>query len=225
MDYSYIKSNAEHIRRKISDAQGDKCVSMVAAVKYADIGEINYLIDEVGVRDIGENRVQQLLEHYEGLGDKSVNIHFIGTLQTNKVKYIADKVCMIHSLDSERLALEIEKQSAKRGKVMDVLVEINIGAEDSKSGVGVSEAAALCERVCTLEHLRLCGFMTMAPRCSSEEYIRYFTEVRELAEDIWQNKLGRTGHPLLSMGMSESFAEAIQCGADFVRIGSSLFVK
>ena len=104
MDYGYLDRNVGNIRQKIEDSQKKsgygKDITMVAAVKYADIDEINYLCSSLGVRDIGENRVQQLLEHYDGLVQKNVNIHFIGKLQTNKVKYIIDKVCMIHSVDS-----------------------------------------------------------------------------------------------------------------------------
>ncbi len=230
MDYTYIDKNVADIRKRMSDACDAagfrKNVEMVAAVKYADIEEINYLCTHAGVRDIGENRVQQLLEHYEGLADKSVNIHFIGTLQTNKVKYIVDKVCMIHSVDSEKLAREIDKQAAKRGAVMDVLVEINSGEEQSKSGVSPNEAAELCLAVEPLSNVRLRGFMTMAPRCErAEDYIGYFGDTRSKALDIWKNVLKRDGEPLLSMGMSESFCEAIECGADLVRIGRSLFVK
>ncbi len=226
MDYSYIDKNLKRIKTQMRDASQGKDVTMVAAVKYADIAEINHLCTSAGVRHIGENRVQQLLEHYEGLEDKDVNIHFIGTLQTNKVKYIVDKVCMIHSVDSERLALEIDKQAGKRGIIMDVLVEINSGAEQSKSGVLASEAAALCEAVDKLPNLRLRGFMTMAPRCeNSEDYKGYFTETRNVACSIWHDTLGKEGEPLMSMGMSESFTEAIACGSDMVRIGRSLFVK
>jgi uncharacterized pyridoxal phosphate-containing UPF0001 family protein len=114
MDHSYLERNISGVRQRITAAcerAGREGVTMVAAVKYADIDEINYLHDHLGVTDIGENRVQQLLEHYEGLNDRSVNIHFIGTLQTNKVKYIVDKVCMIHSVDSVKLAAEIDRQA------------------------------------------------------------------------------------------------------------------
>ena len=230
MDYGYLDRNVAAIRKRIADAQAaspyGKEVRMVAAVKYADIGQINYLCDSLGVRDLGENRVQQLLEHYEGLNDKSVNLHFIGTLQTNKVKYIIDKVCMIHSLDSLKLAAEIDKQAKKKGIVMDVLVEINSGEEQSKSGVLPSQAEELCMQLGQFSGLRLRGFMTMAPRCDKkEDYLKFFGETYALALDIWTKKLHNIGSPILSMGMSESFEEAIACGADTVRVGRSLFVK
>ncbi len=230
MDYGYIEKNVAATRKQIAAASEKsvygKNVTLVAAVKYADIAEINHLVDVAGVRDIGENRVQQLLEHFEGLNDKSVNIHFIGTLQTNKVKYIVDKVCMIHSVDSQRLAAEIDKQAAKRGLRVKVLVEVNCGEEQSKSGVLPSEVGELCLQICSLESIELCGFMTMAPRCEDKsDYLRFFGDTYALVTDIWKNTLHREGEPIISMGMSESFCEAIASGADIVRVGRGLFVK
>ena len=230
MDYGYLDRNVAQIRQRIAEAAEKspygKEISMVAAVKYADAGEINYLCSNLGVKDIGENRVQQLLEHYEGLAEKDVNIHFIGTLQTNKVKYIIDKVSMIHSVDSVKLAAEIDKQAKKKGVVMDVLVEINSGEEQSKSGVLPDEVEGLCAELGQFENIRLKGFMTMAPRCEKkEDYLHFFEKTYAEALDIWTKKLHNIGEPVMSMGMSESFEEAIACGADTVRIGRSLFVK
>ncbi len=230
MVYGYLDRNVAEVRERIERARAasgfDNDVVMVAAVKYADIGEINYLHDSLGVNDIGENRVQQLLEHYEGLNDKSVNIHFIGTLQTNKVKYIADKVCMIHSVDSLKLAAEINKQAKKHGRVMDVLVEINSGEEESKSGVRPADAEELCMQLSQFDSIRLRGFMTMAPRCEKkEDYLKFFGQTYAQVLDIWTKKLHNIDKPIISMGMSDSFEEAIASGADTVRIGRCLFVK
>ena len=230
MDHGYIFENLRAIRENIDrvrKAHGiDKEIVMVAAVKYADADQIRYLCSEAGVRDIGENRVQQLLEHYEALGECDVNWHFIGTLQTNKVKYIADKVCMIHSVDSLKLAREIDKQAKKHGRVIDVLVEINSGEEENKSGVLPDEAEKLCHEIGSLENLRLRGFMTMAPRCEKkEDYIKYFSQTYAKSLDIWTKKLHNISSPIISMGMSESYDVAIECGADIVRIGRSLFMK
>ena len=230
MDYGYLERNVGDVRQRIRTAADasdfGKDVRMVAAVKYADIGEINYLCDALGVRDIGENRVQQLLEHYEGLNDKSVNIHFIGTLQTNKVKYIIDKVCLIHSVDSVKLAAEIDKQAKKHGKIMDILVEINSGEEESKSGVSPDGVLELCEKISEFSNVRLKGFMTMAPKCEKkEDYCKFFGQTYAQVLDIWTKKLHNIDVPVISMGMSESFEEAIACGADTVRVGRSLFVK
>ena len=232
MDFEYLRRNTEDVRRRIREAElragrGENDVLFLAAVKYAEMDEINYLHRVLGVKDLGENRVQQLLAHYEGLEDKeSVRLHFIGTLQTNKVKYIIDKVCMIHSLDSLKLAAEIDKQAKKHGVVMDVLVEINSGEEENKSGLLPSEVEAFCVSLGQFSNIRHRGFMTMAPKCEKkEDYIKYFQQTYAQVLDIWTQKLHNIGRPLISMGMSESFEEAIGCGSDIVRIGRSLFVK
>ena len=230
MDHGYISENLRAVRENIDRIKRvtgiEREITVVAAVKYADADEIRYLCTEGGVRELGENRVQQLLEHYEALGGIDVNWHFIGTLQTNKVKYIADKVCMIHSVDSVKLAREIDKQAKKHGRIIDVLVEINSGAEESKSGVLPDEAEALCLEIGRLENIKLRGFMTMAPKCEKkEDYIKYFSQTYAKSLDIWTKKLHNISRPIISMGMSDSYGEAIECGADIVRIGRSLFIK
>lgn len=227
VDLSYMDRNLADIRRRMDAAVArsfPRDVTLLAAIKYTDAEHVNYLHRVLGVNDVGENRVQQLLEHWETLDREGLRFHFIGTLQTNKVKYIIDKVCMIHSLDSLALAREIEKQAAKHDKVMDVLVEINSGEEASKSGLAPADVEAFCEELSAFPHLRLRGFMTMAPRCEKkEDYRKFFRETSRLCLDIWQKKLHNIGRPLLSMGMSESFEPAIEEGADVVRIGRALF--
>ena len=226
MAFSYVDENLAAIRARIDEAakrSGGREVTLVAAVKYTDTEHINYL-HSLGVNDIGENRVQQLLEHWDALNRENLRVHFIGTLQKNKVKYIIDKVSMVHSLDSLSLAQEIERQAAKRGLVMDVLVEINSGMEENKSGISPDEAAAFCEELGQFSHLNLRGFMTMAPKCEkNEEYRKYFRKTSQLCLDIWQKTLHNIGRPILSMGMSDSFEVAIEEGADIVRVGRALF--
>ncbi|MBO7342074.1 MAG: YggS family pyridoxal phosphate-dependent enzyme, partial [Clostridia bacterium] len=160
----YITQNLAAVQAELAAALGDnaKDCRMLAAVKYAAPGEIEALLD-AGIRDVGENRVQQLLENAPIYATRDVRVHFIGTLQTNKVKYIADKVDMIHSLDSEKLAKEIEKRAAACGRVIDVLVEINVAREPAKTGVMPEDAEALCRAALACPHLHLCGFMTMGP--------------------------------------------------------------
>ena len=231
MDHSYIDKNVARIRAEIdgacrSEGLPSDGITLMAAIKSADVDEINYLHRVLGFNDVGENRVQQLLEHYDAIKDDSLRIHFIGTLQTNKVKYIVDKVDMIQSLDSDKLAREIEKQAAKIGRVMDVLIEINSGSEISKSGVEPEETRDFAHRITSGDypHLRLRGFMTMAPRCEDKSlYHKYFSQTRDLCTDIWYNKLKRSDDPILSMGMSESFEQAIAEGSTLVRVGSMLF--
>ena len=225
-DLSYVDKNLAAIRARINEAadrSGSREVTLLAAVKYTDTEHINYL-HSLGVNDIGENRVQQLLEHWDALNHENLRVHFIGTLQKNKVKYMIDKVSMIHSLDSISLAQEIEKQAAKHGIVMDVLVEINSGMEENKSGISPEDAAAFCEALGQFSHINLRGFMTMAPKCEkNEEYREYFHKTSQLCLDIWQKNLHNIGRPILSMGMSDSFEVAIEEGADIVRVGRALF--
>ena len=230
MDYSYIDKNVSDIRGRMKSAAEragrDDDVMLLAAIKSADVGEIKYLHEVLGVNDVGENRVQQLMERYDQIKGDSLNIHFIGKLQTNKVKYIIDKVCMIHSLDSVKLAQQIDKQAKKHGIVMDVLVEVNSGEEENKSGVMPDEVEAFCAEISKFDSLRLRGFMTMAPKCEKkEEYCKYFSKTYQLVLDIWTKKLHNIDKPIISMGMSESFEEAIACGSDIVRVGRALFTK
>ena len=230
MSFEYIEKNVTDIRNRITDATvkagRDNEPMLLAAVKYAEPCEIEFLYHEMGVRQVGENRVQQMLAHIEALDCPDLEFHFIGTLQTNKVKYIIDKVKMIHSVDSVKLAQEIDKQAKKHGIVMDVLVEINSGAEESKSGVLPDEAEALCIELGRFENINLRGFMTMAPKCDKkEDYLKYFGQTYAKVLDIWTKKLHNIGRPIVSMGMSDSFEEAIACGSDIVRVGRSLFIK
>ena len=230
-ELSYMDKNLALIQKKIEDAKGrrpaefaSREVTLLAAVKYTDAAHINYLHRVLGIHDVGENRVQQLLERWDQLDREGLRVHFIGTLQTNKVKYIIDKVCMIHSLDSPSLAKEIQRQAAKKGLVMDVLAEINSGQEENKSGLHPDEVADFCLSLREYPNIRLRGFMTMAPKCeSSEEYRKYFRETSRQCLDIWQKKLYNIGEPILSMGMSGSFEPAIEEGATVVRIGRALF--
>ena len=230
MEYGYLERNLARVREKIESARQaagrEDEVLMLAAIKSADVEEIRYLHEKLGVRCVGENRVQQLLERYEQIRAEDLEIHFIGTLQTNKVKYIVDKVSMIHSVDSLKLAAQIDRLCTARGIVMDVLVEINCGEEESKSGLMPSEVADFCVELRRFSALRHRGFMTMAPKCEKkEDYRKFFAQTYQLCLDIWTKNLHNIGKPLISMGMSDSYEEAIAEGADIVRVGRSLFVK
>lgn len=212
----------DRVMAGIREAGGEN-VRLVVAAKYATSEELDALCEHRGLDVIGENRTDTLLEHYEGMKNR-VEIHFIGHLQRNKVKSIIDKVALIHSLESLGLAEEIEKQSAKRGITTRVLAEINIGREESKSGLLPEELSGFCLELAKFPHLELCGFMTMAPKCErSEDYYRYFKETHDIGCDVWKNTLGREGEPIFSMGMSESYRPAIAAGATIVRLGSSVF--
>ncbi|MBQ3482889.1 MAG: YggS family pyridoxal phosphate-dependent enzyme [Clostridia bacterium] len=220
----YLKQNLNAVQTALAAACGGEGPTVLAAVKYADDAELDALLS-LGVREVGENRVQQLLAREAIYAAHGTRVHFIGSLQTNKVKYIADRVVMIHSVDSARLAAEIERQMARRNATMDVLVEINGANEESKSGVAPEQAEALARAVLACPHLVLRGFMTMGPRFETEqEYRAYFGGVRDFCQALWRT-LDLPDRPLLSMGMSESFLAAAREGADFVRVGRRLFAK
>ncbi len=224
----YIKRNLGAVREELADtltrAGRADGVSMIAAVKYATDEELAALLS-LGVTDVGENRVQQLLAHYPQYESSDVRVHFIGTLQKNKIKYIIDKVHAIHSVDSIELAREIDRHAAKRDLRVRVYAEVNIGREEAKSGAMPEAAQELCREILQLPHLELVGLMTMAPRCACEaEYRVYFAALRTLAEDI-AGELMLPAPLALSMGMSESFTAAVLEGASLVRVGRRLFQK
>ncbi len=231
MDYSYIDENVARVRERIAESaksSGRRAedVLLLAAIKSADEGEVNHIHRKLGIHDVGENRVQQLTERYDKLDREGLRLHFIGSLQTNKVKYISDKVTLIHSLDSLRLCDEIQKQAEKRGITSRVLVEINSGNEENKGGVEPCDVERFCLDVQKYKNIELCGFMTMAPRCERKsDYYPYFDQTRIIADKVWHSALGKSGSPILSMGMSESYEAAIECGATLVRVGRTLFAK
>ena len=228
-DYSYIERNLKEIRARADAAAATspygQDYELLLATKYATAEEINFA-HSLGVKKIGENRVQSLLEKYDRLDRDGLNIHFIGSLQKNKVKYIVDKVSMIESLDSLPLAEEIEKQAAKHDRVMDCLIEVNIGSEASKGGVPPTDAPDFAEKVLNFPHIRLCGVMTMAPKCgSNDEYRKYFRESYHIFIDICKKKLHNVDRSILSMGMSGSFEAALAEGANLIRVGRAAFEK
>lgn len=232
MDYTYLDRNLARVRADLAQAcesggYDPAGVTLMAAIKSADIAEIQYLHTALGITQVGENRVQQLLERYDRLKQEGLSIHFIGTLQTNKVKYIIDKVDMIQSLDSEKLAREIERQAAGVGRVMEVLIEINAGNEQNKSGVAPEETECFARRVVSGDypHIHLRGFMTMAPKSTEEEYHAIFGNIRRLCEGIWAELPTAEEPMVLSMGMSESYVPAAAEGATLVRVGRGLFAK
>ena len=218
MKEQIIKENYEKISREINEL--NKNVKLLVATKTQVVEDINYLIS-LGCRCIGENRVNELLEKYEQY-DKNAELHFIGTLQKNKVKYIIDKVSLIHSVDSIGLLEEINKRAEKIGKIMDILLEVNSGREENKGGIMPEDVQSLYEKARSYPNVRVRGLMTMAPRCESEEeYLKYFGLTKELFDKLFKNDKDA----ILSMGMSESYKYAIKAGANLVRVGSGIFGK
>lgn len=214
---------SENIKKILSELNGR--ARLLAATKTVPPEMINFAISQ-GVDLIGENRVNELLEKYEFIDRDRVELHFIGALQTNKVKYIIDKVDMIQSVDRVSLALEIERQAAKRGIVMPVLAEINIGKEESKSGVFPEKAKEFCEFLGTLPHLELRGLMAIPPKCKNfDDNREYFCEMRKIFIDISCLNVDNSSVDILSLGMSDDYLCAAECGSNLVRIGSSIFGK
>ena len=198
-------------------------ITLLAATKTVDTDTVNYAIKK-GITHIGENRVQELLSKYSLLSP--VHSHFIGHLQTNKVKDIIDKVEMIESVDSLRLAEEISKQAGKRGIVMDVLAEINIGGEESKSGFAPEDAENAVREIAKLPNIRIKGLMCIPPVANMpEEARKYFRKMYKLFLDIGAKNIDNSCMSVLSMGMSGDFDIAVSEGANLVRVGTSLFGK
>ena len=198
-------------------------VTLLAATKTVPPDLINYAIS-LGLTHIGENRVQELLEKFPALDLAHCQLQMIGRLQTNKVRQICGKVSMIQSVDSLHLAEEIDKQAARIGAVMNILIEINIGKEAAKAGVLPERAGELLQQVALLKHVRISGLMAIPPICQKKEEIRrYFSQMRQLCIDISAKKMDNVFMEHLSMGMSDDYYEAILEGATMVRIGSALF--
>lgn len=199
-------------------------VTLMAVTKTHPATALNEVID-AGATDIGENRVQEVLEKYEDV--KPVRWHLIGHLQTNKVKNIIDKVVMIHSVDSLHLAKEIDKRSASAGIKMDILIEINSAMEESKSGIAVDDLKELVtEIVETCDNVRICGIMCIPPMALQPEDARpYFKDAKAKFDEMqtWKLPQDKFSPTVLSMGMSGDFEVAIEEGATIVRVGSSIF--
>lgn len=227
-----IAKNLEKVRKTMEESarkvgRDPKEITLIAVTKRVDVDRIKVAVDH-GVRDIGENRVQELLEKYDALKayEPSLRFHLIGRLQTNKVKYIVDKVCLIHSVDSLRLLQEIEKQSAKIGKVMEVLLEVNLSGEEQKGGFDPGELENVLVNMHQFPHVLVRGFMTVPPVADSlSKNSRYFSQLRQLFIDMSDKKYDNTNMGLLSMGMSNDFDIAIENGAHMVRVGSAIFGK
>ena len=213
-----IKEGYENVANRIKELSGERNVKLLAATKMQSCEDINYLIS-LGVDTIGENRVNELMEKYEGY-DKSASLHFIGTLQKNKVKYIVDKVDLIHSVDSLSLLNEIDKRSGKIGKKMGVLIEVNSGREENKGGILPEDVSDFYSEAIKMPNIEVKGLMTMAPKCENkEDYLHYFGLTKELFDKLFKDK----PEAILSMGMSDSYEYAIMAGANLVRVGSKIF--
>lgn len=225
-----VEENLKQIRKNIENAahrvgRNPSDILLMAVTKTVPVEIINHAIS-LGVDFIGENRVQELNSKYDELNKENLTIHLIGSLQTNKVKQVVGKVSMIESVDSLRLAAEISKHSKALGIITDVLVEVNIGNEESKGGINAEEAENLIEEISNMESVRVCGLMTIPPfDADSEKTRHFFKEIYNLFIDIKEKNKHNSNVKMkyISMGMSSDYEIAIEEGANIVRVGSALF--
>ena len=223
-----IKYNYDCINEKIAEAamKAGKTrddITFLSATKTVEPEYINYAIS-LGLSYIGENKVQELLSKYDEYNLENCSLQFIGHLQSNKVRQIVGKVDLIQSIDSIKLAKEVSKCSLKNNITSDILVEVNIGKEENKSGVMPEMLEELVEEISTLPAVNVKGLMTIPPICEKNDEIRrYFEKMNRLFLDISSKKLDNISMDILSMGMSSDYYEAILEGANMVRIGSALF--
>lgn len=228
-EYEYIAENINGIRKNIDEAarragRDPKDILLLAVSKTVEVPKIKAAVEE-GLDELGENRVQEIMEKYEPMGP-DVKWHLIGHLQTNKVKYIIDKVKLIHSVESLKLAEEIDKQAKKHDLIMDVLVEINMAKEESKFGIMPEDAESFIRSLAALENIRVRGLMTVAPFVENGEENRvYFRNMKKLLVDINAKNINNINMDVLSMGMTGDYVTAVEEGATIIRVGTGIFGK
>ena len=197
-------------------------VTLIAVSKTKPISMLQEIYDH-GCRHFGENKVQELVEKYESM-PKDIKWHMIGHLQRNKVKYIVDKVALIHSVDSLRLAEEISKEAVKKNVEVDILIEVNVAEEESKFGITTDETIELVKQIAVLPGIHIKGLMTIAPYVEdAKENQRYFAQLKQLSVDISAKNIDNVSMGVLSMGMTGDYAVAIAEGATLVRVGTGIF--
>ena len=223
-----IAENMAEVRARIARAaesagRDPKEILLVGATKMNDADRVREAI-RAGLTCCGENRVQELLEKNAAGAYEGAALHFIGTLQKNKAKYLVGTVSLIHSVDSEELMKEISRQAEKRGLTQDILLEINTGGEASKSGFAPGELPAALEKAAQFPCIRVRGLMTIPPICRApEENLPYFRLLRQLFIDNGEKKYDNVVMDFMSMGMSGDYEAAIACGANIVRVGTAIF--
>lgn len=222
-----ISKNLLYVQQEITAAalragRAPKDVSLIAVSKTKPVSDLQEAYQQ-GQRLFGENKAQEVMDKYPVL-PQDIQWHFIGHLQRNKVKYIIDKVCMIHSVDSLRLAEEIEKEAAKHGLVMDVLLEVNVAEEDTKFGLTMEEVLPLALEIAKLPHVHIRGLMTIAPYVEDAEENRpVFQKLYQLFIDIRERNVHNISMDVLSMGMTNDYVVAVEEGATLVRVGTGIF--
>lgn len=227
MSRSVLKENYANVLKNVHNAcerAGRKTddVTLIAVSKTKPVEMLQEIYD-CGCRDFGENKVQEIMDKYEKLPN-DIRWHMIGHLQTNKVKYIVDKVYMIHSVDSIKLAKEISKEAVKKNVTVKVLLEVNVAKEETKFGLLTEEVPDFYKEVIDLPGLKVCGLMTIAPYVeNSEENRQHFVNLKQLMVDIESEKTDNISVGELSMGMTGDYEVAIEEGATYVRVGTGIF--
>lgn len=222
-----LKDNLKEVEEKVQaacDRAGRKReeVTLIAVSKTKPVEMLREIYDE-NIRDFGENKVQELCDKIEQM-PSDIKWHMIGHLQRNKVKYIVGRVELIHSVDSYRLAEEINIQAKKKNIVVPILVEVNIAHEESKFGISEEDAIQLVEEIAELENVKICGLMTIAPYVENPEDNRlYFRKIKQLSVDIRNKNIDNVSMKILSMGMTGDYEVAIEEGATMVRVGTGIF--
>lgn len=222
-----IAENLEQVQANINEAcrragRDPAEVTLIAVSKTKPVSMLREAYD-AGARCFGENKVQEIMDKYPEMpGD--VHWHMIGHLQRNKVKYIVDKVAMIHSVDSLRLAETIEHEAEKHGVTVPILLEVNVAEEESKFGLKVSEVLPLVEQIAKLPHVQVKGLMTIAPYTEDPEENRtFFRQLKKLSVDIGAKNINNVTMSVLSMGMTGDYQVAVEEGATLVRVGTGIF--
>ncbi|SET38922.1 YggS family pyridoxal phosphate-dependent enzyme [[Clostridium] polysaccharolyticum] len=197
-------------------------VTLIAVSKTKPVDDVKEAMKD-GIIDFGENKVQEIMDKYEAIPEK-LNWHMIGHLQRNKVKYIVDKVCLIHSVDSLRLAIQIDEEAKKKNLVCPILIEVNAAGEDTKFGVSVQETEPLIQEIAKLSNVKIKGLMTIAPFVEDAEENRvHFQALKKLSVDIKRKNIDNVDMSILSMGMTGDYEVAIEEGATMIRVGTGIF--
>ena len=223
-----ISENVAAIKQNIAAAaiacgRDPKSVLLCAATKMNDTSAVRQAI-QAGVDCCGENKVQELTRKLSENAYEGVPVHFIGHLQTNKVKSVVGKVDLIQSVDSLRLLSAIEKEAARQGIIQNILLEVNIGAEESKSGFAAEEILNVAARMADYPHIFLRGLMAIPPICQNPgDNDKFFKKISQLAVDISSKTYDNVRVDVLSMGMSDDYMEAIRCGSTMIRVGTAIF--
>ncbi len=215
-----VQGNIDEAVKRSGRSRED--VTLIAVSKTKPVSMIQEVYD-LGVRDFGENRVQEIMDKYDSLPD-DIRWHLIGHLQTNKVKYIIDKVCLIHSVDSLKLAKEISREAMKHDLTVPILIEVNVAGEESKFGVSPEDLEQLIRDAAKLPGICIKGLMTVAPYVvDSEENRQVFVKMKQLSVDISRKSIDNVCMDYLSMGMSGDYTVAVEEGSTMVRVGTSIF--